>query len=182
MSPSNYAITLRARSTRMHRAAITQPSRSHHASTTHPPRSHSSSPTSPHHHKSTTNKHINKLITIQLFYSFFKTLVGKEITVELKNDLAITGILHSVDQYLNIKLKDISISDSEKYPYMVCLVERGRMGEEGNRREGEEKEGMEETLYSCLLFFLFFLFFQIDFSKELFYQRIRGEVRANTTI
>jgi small nuclear ribonucleoprotein (snRNP)-like protein len=33
-----------------------------------------------------------------LFYSFFKTLVGKTVTVELKNDLAITGTLHSVDQ------------------------------------------------------------------------------------
>ncbi len=33
-----------------------------------------------------------------LFYSFFKTLVGKQITVELKNDLAIVGTLHSVDQ------------------------------------------------------------------------------------
>jgi hypothetical protein len=33
-----------------------------------------------------------------LFASFFKTLVGKQITVELKNDLAIVGTLHSVDQ------------------------------------------------------------------------------------
>ncbi len=59
-------------------------------------------------------------IYMQLFYSFFKTLVGKEITVELKNDLAITGILHSVDQYLNIKLKDITVAEQDKYPYMVC--------------------------------------------------------------
>jgi U6 snRNA-associated Sm-like protein LSm2 len=94
-----------------------------------------------------------------LFYSYFKTLVGQEVTVELKNDLAITGEwgmgegraggrvflrarvrspgiatarqpppaitsplslslslsphvphagrLHSVDQYLNIKLSDV---------------------------------------------------------------------------
>ena len=33
-----------------------------------------------------------------LFASFFKTRVGKQITVELKNDLAIVGTLHSVDQ------------------------------------------------------------------------------------
>ena len=33
-----------------------------------------------------------------LFYSYFKTLVGKQLTVELKNDLAIVGTLHSVDQ------------------------------------------------------------------------------------
>ena len=31
-----------------------------------------------------------------LFYSMFKTLVGKEIAVELKNDVALTGTLHSV--------------------------------------------------------------------------------------
>ncbi len=34
----------------------------------------------------------------QHFFSFFKTLVGKEVIVELKNDLAIKGTLHSVDQ------------------------------------------------------------------------------------
>ena len=33
-----------------------------------------------------------------LFYSMFKTLVGKEIAVELKNDVALTGTLHSIDQ------------------------------------------------------------------------------------
>ena len=44
-----------------------------------------------------------------LFYSFFKTLVGKEVTVELKNDLAVRGVLHSVDQYLNVKLEDIKV-------------------------------------------------------------------------
>ena len=33
-----------------------------------------------------------------LFYSFFKSLVGKDVVVELKNDLAIAGTLHSVDQ------------------------------------------------------------------------------------
>lgn len=33
---------------------------------------------------------------LQLFYSFFKTLVGKEIIVELKNDLAIRGMFECV--------------------------------------------------------------------------------------
>jgi small nuclear ribonucleoprotein (snRNP)-like protein len=54
-----------------------------------------------------------------LFYSFFKTLVGKEIAVELKNDVALTGTLHSVDQYLNIKLNDVNVVDAEKYPQLV---------------------------------------------------------------
>ena len=44
-----------------------------------------------------------------LFYSFFKTLTGQEVTVELKNDLEIRGILHSVDQYLNVKLEDLEV-------------------------------------------------------------------------
>ncbi len=35
---------------------------------------------------------------MSLFFYFFKTLVGKEIVVELKNNLAIRGTLHSVDQ------------------------------------------------------------------------------------
>lgn len=56
-----------------------------------------------------------------LFYSFFKTLVGKEIVVELKNDVAIRGSLHSVDQYLNIKLVDIRVVDEEKYPHLMSV-------------------------------------------------------------
>ncbi|EGG22226.1 LSM domain-containing protein [Cavenderia fasciculata] len=56
-----------------------------------------------------------------LFYSFYKTLVGKEITVELKNDLAITGYLQSVDQFLNIKLRDIRVEEEQKYPYMLSV-------------------------------------------------------------
>ena len=58
----------------------------------------------------------------QLFYSFFKTLVGKEIAVELKNDVALTGTLHSVDQYLNIKLNDVNVVDGEKYPQLVSAL------------------------------------------------------------
>ena len=82
-------------------------------------------------------------VRAQLFYSFFKTLVGKEVVVELKNgdacararacaarvvveprmvpraDLAIRGTLHSVDQYLNVKLLNVSIDDTENFPHMV---------------------------------------------------------------
>jgi len=56
-----------------------------------------------------------------LFFSFYKSLIGKEIVVELKNDLCIQGTLHSVDQYLNIKLKDITVLDEEKYPHMMSV-------------------------------------------------------------
>lgn len=41
------------------------------------------------------------------------------MTVELKNDLAIRGTLHSVDQYLNIKLENTRVVDQDKYPHMV---------------------------------------------------------------
>ena len=44
------------------------------------------------------------------------------MTVELKNDLAITGILTSVDQFLNIKLDEIQVVDDTKYPHMVFIL------------------------------------------------------------
>ncbi|KAJ1736151.1 U6 snRNA-associated Sm-like protein LSm2 [Coemansia sp. Benny D160-2] len=56
-----------------------------------------------------------------LFYSFFKTQVGQQVTVELKNDLAIKGTLESVDQFLNFKLKDIEVVDPERYPHMMSV-------------------------------------------------------------
>ena len=57
-----------------------------------------------------------------VFYSFFKTLVEQEVTVELKNDLTIKGILKSVDQFLNIKLDEITVLEEEKYPHLVILT------------------------------------------------------------
>ncbi|VDH99017.1 U6 snRNA-associated Sm-like protein LSm2 [Mytilus galloprovincialis] len=56
-----------------------------------------------------------------LFYSFFKSLVGKDVVVELKNDLSICGTLHSVDQFLNIKLTDIQVTDPDTYPHMLSV-------------------------------------------------------------
>lgn len=58
---------------------------------------------------------------MQLFFSFFKTLVGKEIAVELKNDVVLTGTLHSVDQYLNIKLTNVSVVNENRYPQLTAL-------------------------------------------------------------
>ena len=40
----------------------------------------------------------------------FKTLVGSEVVVELKNDVVLRGVLTSVDQFLNIKLHNVSAS------------------------------------------------------------------------
>eukprot|EP00891_Asterochloris_glomerata_P007685 jgi/Astpho2/7685/e_gw1.00115.153.1_t len=56
-----------------------------------------------------------------LFYSYFKTLVGKEVTIELKNDLQISGTLHSVDQYLNIKLHNTKVLEDQKYPHLKSV-------------------------------------------------------------
>ncbi|EDO16285.1 hypothetical protein Kpol_1053p22 [Vanderwaltozyma polyspora DSM 70294] len=53
-----------------------------------------------------------------LFFSFFKTLVDQEVTVELKNDIELKGTLKSVDQFLNLKLDNISCTDEQKYPHL----------------------------------------------------------------
>jgi len=50
----------------------------------------------------------------------FKMLVGKEVVVEVKNDLVLMGTLHSVDQYLNVKLTNVTVVDSNKYPQLRC--------------------------------------------------------------
>ena len=56
-----------------------------------------------------------------LFYSFFKTLVDEEVTVELKNDLIIRGTLHSVDQFLNIRLTNVRTTDIKQHPYIMSV-------------------------------------------------------------
>lgn len=56
-----------------------------------------------------------------LFYSFFKSLIGKEIVVELKNDMSLCGTLDSVDQYLNMKLMDVSVTEAAKFPHMLAV-------------------------------------------------------------
>lgn len=61
--------------------------------------------------------------SIMLFFQLFQKLVEQKatVTVELKNDVAITGQLQSVDQYLNVKLANVSIEEPEKYPHLVSL-------------------------------------------------------------
>ncbi|KAF2009883.1 hypothetical protein BU24DRAFT_414337 [Aaosphaeria arxii CBS 175.79] len=51
-------------------------------------------------------------------WSFFKTLVDHEITVELKNEVCIRGTLKSVDQYLNIKLDNAEATDEARWPHL----------------------------------------------------------------
>ncbi|KAL8281940.1 hypothetical protein RB600_005412 [Gaeumannomyces tritici] len=57
-----------------------------------------------------------------LFFSFFKTLIDVEITVELKNSIQIRGTLKSVDQYLNLKLENISVVEDVKYPHLNVFI------------------------------------------------------------
>ncbi|TEB38372.1 Sm-like ribonucleo protein, partial [Coprinellus micaceus] len=56
-----------------------------------------------------------------LIFSVFKTLTDQTVTVELKNDLSITGVLKSVDQFLNIRLDNITVSDAERHPHMMAV-------------------------------------------------------------
>jgi len=56
-----------------------------------------------------------------LFFSFFKTLVDQEVTIELKNDIEIRGVLRSVDQYLNLKLDNISCVNQTQYPHLQSV-------------------------------------------------------------
>lgn len=60
-------------------------------------------------------------LTDQKLQSFFKTLIDQSVTVELKNDIKVTGTLKSVDQYLNIKLDDISVHEELRYPHLSAV-------------------------------------------------------------
>lgn len=56
-----------------------------------------------------------------LIFSVFKTLTDQTVTVELKNDLCITGVLKSVDQFLNIRLDNIRVVDEARHPHMMAV-------------------------------------------------------------
>ncbi|GAA5999883.1 hypothetical protein JCM5350_006877 [Sporobolomyces pararoseus] len=57
-----------------------------------------------------------------LMFSLLKTLQGGEpLVIELKNDLRVQGVLVSVDQFLNIKLDNISVLEEDKYPHMAAV-------------------------------------------------------------
>lgn len=53
-----------------------------------------------------------------IFLTFFKTLEGKEVVVELKNDLTMVGTLASVDQFLNFKLTGVRAADPARFPQL----------------------------------------------------------------
>lgn len=47
--------------------------------------------------------------------------MDQEVTVELKNDIELKGTLKSVDQFLNLKLDNISCSNESKYPHLTSV-------------------------------------------------------------
>lgn len=51
--------------------------------------------------------HVNWDTSAGILYHFFNLIYS------------ICGTLHSVDQFLNIKLTDITVTDPDKYPHMV---------------------------------------------------------------
>jgi U6 snRNA-associated Sm-like protein LSm2 len=55
-----------------------------------------------------------------LFFEFYQGLIGKVVTVELKNELKFEGVLESVDQFLNIKLKDLK-HKADTPPHLAFL-------------------------------------------------------------
>ncbi|KAG5568070.1 hypothetical protein H5410_064914 [Solanum commersonii] len=61
---------------------------------------------------------ITKSIQLLKILKKRRELVGREVTVELKNNLAIQRTLHSLDQYLNIKLQNTRIVDEDNYPHI----------------------------------------------------------------
>ena len=58
-----------------------------------------------------------------LFLSLFKTLQGCKVEVELKNGFVFTGLLDTVDQYHNLKLKNIKANEPEKFPQLASVSE-----------------------------------------------------------
>ncbi|PWN95734.1 U6 snRNA-associated Sm-like protein LSm2 [Tilletiopsis washingtonensis] len=60
---------------------------------------------------------------MSLIFSAFKTLTGQTVTVELKNDVALTGELKSVDQFLNFRLDNIRIreGDEARWPHLMAV-------------------------------------------------------------
>ncbi|CAH6790091.1 Lsm2 [Phodopus roborovskii] len=56
-----------------------------------------------------------------LLRHWYKETLGSEMMNHSERLYLICGTLHSVDQYLNIKLTDISVTDPEKYPHMLSV-------------------------------------------------------------
>ncbi|KAG1869743.1 hypothetical protein C8R48DRAFT_746899 [Suillus tomentosus] len=56
-----------------------------------------------------------------LIFSVFETLTDQQVTMELKNNLLITGVLKSVDQFLNTHLDSINVLGEARHPHMMVV-------------------------------------------------------------
>ena len=65
--------------------------------------------------------HNLRRLPAQIFQTFFRTLVGQTVTVEMKNDLQVRGVLLSCDQYLTLKIGDVEVVDRERHPQLLAL-------------------------------------------------------------
>lgn len=104
--------------------------------------------------------------------SFFKTLVDHEVTVELKNDISIKGVLKSVDQFLNIKLDDIQVVEELKYPHLVSPTLSPRCGRATNEEETSWSPRYLDKSANLLLLHLVV-------SQKRFHKRQRGSICAS---
>lgn len=57
-----------------------------------------------------------------LFQSFFKTLYGQTIIIELKNNVVMKGQIESCDLYFNTKLVDIEVLNRSAFPQLPKIT------------------------------------------------------------
>lgn len=64
-----------------------------------------------------------------LFYEYFKLHTGKQIKITFKNDLIVTGVLKSVDMFLNVVITDVHLLNNDiKYlNFSSCAKNMGDM-------------------------------------------------------
>ena len=58
-----------------------------------------------------------------LFLQLFRSLEGKEVVVEMRNDLIISGILSSADQFYNFKLKNVKVIQDPFGFYPLYIID-----------------------------------------------------------
>jgi small nuclear ribonucleoprotein (snRNP)-like protein len=55
------------------------------------------------------------------FLQLFRTLEGKKLVMELKNDIILQGTLQSVDQFHNFRLIDLQVLNCGNCPQLYTL-------------------------------------------------------------
>jgi small nuclear ribonucleoprotein (snRNP)-like protein len=56
-----------------------------------------------------------------VFLQLFRSLEGKTVVVELKNDAVLQGTLQSVDQFYNFRLVDLQVLNAANCPQLYTL-------------------------------------------------------------